>query len=74
MKKTEAQPAIRRLVHEWANATGFDRSSGKQPSFSDFKSWLSEKHYAHYLSLISGRGPATDATQWFDEELKQNLA
>jgi hypothetical protein len=72
MKKTEAQPAIRRLVHEWANATGFDRKSGEQPSFADFKTWLSEKHYAHYLlSFRSEGGAATNAEQWFDEELKQ---
>ena len=71
MKKTEAEPAIRHLVQEWAKATGFDGTSGKQPSFSNFKSWLSEKHYAHYLSLQSEHGPAMDTKQWFDEELKQ---
>ena len=74
MKKTKAEPAIRHLVQEWAKATDFDGTSGKQPSFSDFKSWLSEKHYAHYLSLRSERGPALDAERWFDEELKANLA
>jgi hypothetical protein len=71
MKKPGAEAAIRRLVQEWAKATGFDGTSGQQPSFSDFKSWLSEKHYAHYLSLQSEGGAATDAKQWFDEELKQ---
>ena len=39
MKKTAAEAAIRRLVHEWAaKATGFDGTSGEQPSFLDFKS------------------------------------
>ena len=71
MKKIEAETAIRHLVQEWAKATGFDRTTGKQPSFSNFKSWLLEKHYAHYLSLQSERVPAMDAKQWFDEELKQ---
>ena len=72
MKKTAAEAAIRRLVHEWAaKATGFD-GTGEQPSFSDFKSWLSEKHYAHYLLSFRSEGrSATDAEQWFDEELKQ---
>ena len=71
MKKAEAQPAIRHLVREWAKATDFDRTSGERASFSEFKSWLSEKHYAHYLSLRSEGGPAMDAEQWFDEELGQ---
>jgi hypothetical protein len=71
MKKSEVQPAIRHLVREWAKATDFDRTSDKRPSFSEFKSWLSEKHYAHYLSLRSEGGPAMDAEQWFDEELGQ---
>jgi hypothetical protein len=73
MKKNKAEPAIRHLVQEWTKATDFDRTSGRQPSFSAFKSWLSEKHYAHYLSLLSD-GSAKDAKQWFDEELKANLA
>ena len=71
MKKSEVQPAIRHLVREWAKATDFDRQS--EPSFSEFKSWLSEKHYAHYLSIRSEGASATDAEQWFDEELKQKL-
>jgi len=73
MKKTDSEAAIRRFVHEWAKATGFDTTSGKLPLYSDFKSWLSENHYAHYLSLQSERGPM-DAKLWFDEELKQSLA
>ena len=71
MMKTEAQRAIRHFVREWAKAADFDRTSAKRPSFSEFKSWLSEKHYAHYLFFRSEGGPATDAEQWFDEELKQ---
>ncbi len=69
MKKTEVQTAIRHLVREWAKATDFDRTSDKRPSLSEFKSWLSEKHYAHYLSIRSEGAPE----QWFDEELKQKL-
>lgn len=71
MKKTEAEPAIRHLVHEWAETVGIEPGSLRQPSFSTFKSWLTEKGYSHYLRFRSVRGPDGDAEQWFDEELRQ---
>jgi hypothetical protein len=71
MKKIEAEPAIRSLVHKWASAVGVDAASGKQPSFATFTSWLGTNGYSHYLNLRSVRGASGDAEQWFDEELHQ---
>lgn len=71
MKKTEAEPVIRSLVHKWAATIGFDPASGKQPNFSAFTSWLGANGYSHYLGFRSVRGPHGDAEQWFDEELHQ---
>jgi hypothetical protein len=71
MKKSEAEPKIRYLVTQWAQDTGFDPTSGKQPSYSDFTSWLGAKGYLHYLKFRSVRGASSDAEQWFDEELHQ---
>jgi hypothetical protein len=71
MKKTEAEPAIRSLCHEWADSVGFYPASGKQPSFADFKTWLAAKGYLHYLDFRSTMGANTDAEQWFDQELRQ---
>ncbi len=71
MKKDEAEAAIRHLCHKWAEATGFQPESGKMPSFRDFRSWLKDNNYGHYLDFRSRRGPDADAEQWSDEELKQ---
>jgi hypothetical protein len=71
MKKTEAEPAIRSLVGQWAGVVGFDPASGKQPSFSAFTSWLAANGYSHYLDFRSVLGAHGDAEQWFDEELRQ---
>jgi hypothetical protein len=71
MKKTEAEPIIRKLVDQWARETGFEIASGKQPSFSAFTSWLGTRGHSHYLNFRSVRGAREDAEQWFDEELRQ---
>jgi hypothetical protein len=71
VKKSEAEPIVRHLVSQWAHASGFEPASGKQPSFSAFKTWLAENGYSHYLTFRSVRGAHDDAEQWFDEELRQ---
>jgi hypothetical protein len=71
MKKSNAEPAIRRLCHEWANAGGFDPKSKENPSFADFKFWLAQKGHSHYLSFRSVRGADADAELRYDQELNQ---
>jgi hypothetical protein len=71
MKKSEAETAIRRLCHEWAKEVHFDPTSGQHPRFSEFKLWLREKKYSHYLVFRALAGADADAERWFDEELKQ---
>jgi hypothetical protein len=71
MKKSEAEPMIRRLVQDWAHETGFRPESGDHPSFSTFTTWIDQKGYSLYLRFRSVRGPLEDAEQWFDEILHQ---
>jgi hypothetical protein len=72
MKKSEAEPAIRKLVHDWAGAAGVTVGQSEQPSFSAFREWLSVNGYSHYLSFRSVAGPLEDAERWFDQELGQS--
>jgi hypothetical protein len=71
MKKDECETAIRCLCREWAKERGIPYAPVDQPSFSDFKSWLSSKGYSHYLNFRSVMGPDSDAETWFDQEFKQ---
>jgi hypothetical protein len=71
MKRSEAEKAIRRLVHDWAETIGIEPGSAKQPSFLAFKSWLRDRGYSHYLDFRSTAGADYDAELWFDQELKQ---
>jgi hypothetical protein len=69
LKKSECEKAIRALCGQWAR--NLSPTELEHPSFSVFKSWLAQNHYAHYLDFRSVRGPDEDAEQWFDEEFKQ---
>jgi hypothetical protein len=74
MKKSEAEPAIRQLCHQWREARDLPIPAGDPAvhySFSDFKTWLAEKHYSHYLDFRSVMGPEEDAERWFDQEMRQ---
>jgi hypothetical protein len=71
MKKDECEKAIRYLCHEWSKARGLTAEQLEHPSFSDFKSWLSENHHSLYLNFRSVRGPNADAEMWFDQEFKR---
>lgn len=71
MKRTEAEPAIRNLVHQWAKAAGVAVDSVGQPSFSTFRCWAEEQGYSGYFVFRSTMGALEDAERWFDEELCQ---
>lgn len=71
MKKDECEKAIRSLCHEWGSIKGISMPPVDQPHFSEFKAWLKEKGYSHYLNFRSVMGPDYDAELWFDQEFKQ---
>jgi hypothetical protein len=69
MKKAECEKAIRHLCHQWARE--LSASEREHPSFSAFKTWLSQNHYSLYLDFGSTAAPDYDAEMWFDQEFKQ---
>jgi hypothetical protein len=77
MKKADAEQALRILCHEWCEARGLPAPTGDPAihySFSDFKTWLREKHYSNYLDFRSFGGAAgadAAAERWFDQEMQQ---
>lgn len=74
MKKSEAEPILRRLSHDWREARGLPLPCGDPAvyySFSDFKSWLEEKRLGHYLNFWSTGGAEDAAERWFDQEMRQ---
>ena len=71
MKKGEAEKAIRYLCHEWEKSKGVRYGASDDPDFSEFKSWLNENGYSHYLNFRSRMGPDHDAEMWFAQEFKQ---
>jgi hypothetical protein len=68
MKKAECEKSIRHLCHQWAE--GLSDVEREHPSFSAFKTWLSQNHYSLYHNFWSTTGPDYDAEMWFDEEFK----
>ena len=70
-KKADCEKAIRYLCSAWAKERGIPSRPEFQPSFGDFKSWLSQKGYSHYLNFRSVMGPLYDAETWFDQEFGQ---
>ena len=71
MTKDECEKAIRHLCHKWAEERGIESSTVDLMEFSDFKTWLGQKGYSHYLNFRSTAGSDYDAELWFDQELKQ---
>jgi hypothetical protein len=71
MTKAECEKALRALCHDWRRERCPSAGDDLQFSFSEFKSWLEEKRYSHYLEFRSLRGAEADAEDWFDQELKQ---
>lgn len=74
MKKSEAEPILRRLYHQWREDRHLPLPSGDPAvhySFIDFKSWLEEKHLGNYLKFRSTGGADDEAERWFDQEMRQ---
>lgn len=71
MKRSEAEPAIRHLVRQWAKEAGVEIGSAEQPSFSAFKRWAGEQGHSAYFAFRSTMGALDDAERWFDQELGQ---
>ena len=71
MKRTEAEPAIRALVGQWAKAACVHVGSAEQPSFTTFKRWAEAEGYGSYFVFRSTMGALDDAERWFDQELRQ---
>jgi hypothetical protein len=75
MKKSECEPIIRRLCHDWREELDHPLPDGATLySFSDFKVWLRGKHYSSYLDFRSSGGAAgadAAAEHWFNQEMKQ---
>lgn len=69
MRKSECEAAIRQLAHDWAS--GQPRSPGWHPSFTDFKEWLGNRGFGHYLDFRSVMPAVDEAERWFDQELRQ---
>lgn len=69
--KAEAETAIRHLATEWAHESGYVAKPGHYPSFSDFRFWLNDKHYSHYLNFRSSVDALYVAEGWFEDELKR---
>lgn len=67
--KDECEKAIRRLCRDWRDVRGLKPED--YHSFSDFKSWLIENHYSHYLNFRSKIGADFEAEMWFADELNQ---
>jgi hypothetical protein len=70
-KKEDSKKAILQAIHMWAKERGISPSPDYHASFLDFKAWLDENHFSHYLKFRSVAGPDYDAEMWFDEEMKQ---
>ncbi|OSI32776.1 hypothetical protein [Bradyrhizobium canariense] len=70
MAKAESERTIQALATTWYDTLAEERR--EHPSFSEFKTWLSNNHYSHYLHFRSRMGADYDAEMWFDDELGQN--
>jgi hypothetical protein len=72
MKKSEAEASIRNLCHLWRETRGLPLPDGTfHYSFLDFKVWLDQKGYRHYLRFRPLAGAEHAAEMWFDQEMKQ---
>jgi len=69
MTKDECKAALHNLFPMWARERSSDELD--HPSFLDFKRWLGESGYSHYLNFRSVAGSYEDAEAWFDQYFKQ---
>lgn len=73
MRKSDAEPAVRSLCHEWARETDQQTEAPAfHPSISAFRRWLEDRGYGDYLNFRSTTGARYDVEMWFDDEFKQN--
>jgi hypothetical protein len=70
-ERSEAEPAIRHLAHQWAKEAGVEIASAEQLSFSAFKRWADQCGYSVYFTFWSSQDALDDAERWFDQELGQ---
>lgn len=71
MKKSDAEQAFPELCRLWREARELPPPDGSiHFSFTDFKTWLREKHYSRYLDFRS-RDAEGDAERWFNREMRQ---
>jgi hypothetical protein len=68
-EKDDSEQAIRTLCDKWAEGRPADPM--RHESFYDFRSWLEQNGYSHYLNFRSVRWAVADAELWFKEERKQ---
>ena len=71
MKKSDCEPVIKALCHEWARLNGMPNRPACQPSFSQFTSWMRESGHGRYLHFRAVGGPEYVAEMWFDQEFHQ---
>lgn len=71
MAKLDSERAICSLCHTLASETDAMKNLDLHPQFRDFKRWLEERGYAHYLDFRSVGDADNAAEHWFDQELKQ---
>lgn len=69
MKKAECETAIRQLARDWAATQ--PQTPEWHPSFGDFKTWLVNHGFGHYLNFRSEMPASDEAQRWFNDELKQ---
>jgi hypothetical protein len=53
MRMAECEQAVRHLCHVWASECGIPSEPKEQPSWTQFKLWLQNNHYSHYLNFRS---------------------
>lgn len=70
MRKSDAEPAIRHLCHEWRREAGQLETPARSLSFSDFWNWL-QANYSSYLKFRSSISARYDVELWFDQEFGQ---
>lgn len=69
MTKEECKMALHELFGKWASERSEDQL--KHPGFYDFKLWLSEKGFSHYMGFRSSIGADEEVYQWFNSHFKQ---
>lgn len=70
MRKSEAEPVIRKLCHAWRREEALLETQAASLSFSDFWNWL-QANYSNYLSFRSSISVRYDVELWFDQEFGQ---